>query len=155
MSWILNALHFSCLIDVFESLICWLDLWLSSLLDCIHFYVFLLFEKLFLSSLTTSRQIFDKFVSLSLFFFLSQQKLTQSRSIKVSRFLLDSFSIHRETLCLVNRSSTNSRSIEIGFCSIAAQQMSRSQKETDGDYQIHLHIIITAWWEVSSLRYIL
>ena len=43
--------------DVFESLKCCLDLWLSSLLDCIHFCVFLLFEKLFLPSSTTSRQL--------------------------------------------------------------------------------------------------
>ena len=37
--------------DVFKSLKCCLDLWLSSMLDCIHVYVFLLFEKLFLSNL--------------------------------------------------------------------------------------------------------
>ena len=37
--------------DVFESSKCCLDLWLSSMLDCINVYVFLFFEKLFLSNL--------------------------------------------------------------------------------------------------------
>ena len=31
--------------DVFESLKCCLDLWLSSMFDCIHVCVFLFFEK--------------------------------------------------------------------------------------------------------------
>ena len=35
----------------FESLKCCLDLWLSSMLDCIHICVFLSLEKLFLSNL--------------------------------------------------------------------------------------------------------
>ena len=39
--------------DVFESLICWLDIWLSCMLDCIHIYVSLL-EKRFLNNLDTS-----------------------------------------------------------------------------------------------------
>ena len=33
--------------DDFESLKCCLDLWLSSMLDCINIYVFLFFEKLY------------------------------------------------------------------------------------------------------------
>ena len=46
--------------DDFESLKCWLDLWLSSLLVCIHFCVFLPFLKnCFLSSSTAFRRIFD------------------------------------------------------------------------------------------------
>ena len=43
--------------DVFESLKCCLDLWLSSLLNCIHLCVFLFFEKLFLHILIASRQL--------------------------------------------------------------------------------------------------
>ena len=38
-----------------------------------------------------------------------------------ARQLLDRFSIHWETFCLVDRSSTNSRSIEVDFCSIASR----------------------------------
>ena len=37
--------------DFFESLKCRLDLWLSSMLDCVHICVFLFFEKLFLGNL--------------------------------------------------------------------------------------------------------
>ena len=37
--------------DVFESLKCCFDLWLSSMFDCIHVYVFLFFEKMFLNNL--------------------------------------------------------------------------------------------------------
>ena len=37
--------------DVFESLKCCLDLWLSSMFDYIHICVFLFFEKQFLSNL--------------------------------------------------------------------------------------------------------
>ena len=42
-----KCLTFFLLRDVFEGLKSCFDLWLSSLLDCIQFYVFLLFEKLF------------------------------------------------------------------------------------------------------------
>ena len=46
--------------DVFESLKFCLDLWLSSLLDCIHFYVFLFFEKLFFIKLNNFSKDLDK-----------------------------------------------------------------------------------------------
>ena len=46
-----KCLSFFLLRNVFESLKCCVDLWLSSMLDCIHVCVFLLFEKLFLSNL--------------------------------------------------------------------------------------------------------
>ena len=36
---------------IFESLKCCLDLWLSSMFDCIKVFVLLFFEKLFLSNL--------------------------------------------------------------------------------------------------------
>ena len=45
--------------DVFKSLKCCLDLWLNSLLDCIHICVFLFFEKLFLSNLDSFSIPFD------------------------------------------------------------------------------------------------
>ena len=44
--------------DTSESLKCYLDLWLSSLLDCIHFCVFFLsLKNCFLSNSTDPRQI--------------------------------------------------------------------------------------------------
>ena len=46
-----KCLTFFLLRDDFESSKCCLDLWLSSMLDCIHVCVFLFFEKLFLSNL--------------------------------------------------------------------------------------------------------
>ena len=46
-----KCLTFFLIRDVFESLKYFLDLWLSSMFDCIHICVFLFFEKLFLSNL--------------------------------------------------------------------------------------------------------
>ena len=68
--------------DVFKSLKCCLDLWLSGLLDCIHICVFLHFEKLFLSSSTASWQIsIDSYLSKPLDFF-SWQILLHLQSIE-------------------------------------------------------------------------
>ena len=102
-------MHFFLLRDVFVSLKCWLDLWLSNLVDCIHIYVFLLFKKLFLSSSIALQQIStDNYLSSPLDFF-SRQILMHLRSIEVSRFLLDrcstASSIHQETFCLADRFS--------------------------------------------------
>ena len=61
----MNAMFFL-LRDVFESLTCWLDLYLSSLLVCIHLFVFFLsLKNSFISSSTDSRQIFDRLKYLS------------------------------------------------------------------------------------------
>ena len=46
-----KCLTFLMLRDDFESLKCYLDAWLSSMFDCIYVYVFLFFEKQFLSNL--------------------------------------------------------------------------------------------------------
>ena len=46
--------------DVFESLKCCLDLWLSNMVDCIHICVFLFFEKLFLSNLDSFSIALDR-----------------------------------------------------------------------------------------------
>ena len=54
------CLTFFMLRDVFESLKCCLDLWLSSMLDCIQICVFLFFEKLFLSNLDSFLIALDK-----------------------------------------------------------------------------------------------
>ena len=45
--------------DDFERLKYYLDLWLSSMFDCIHICVFLFFEKLFLSNLNSSSKPLD------------------------------------------------------------------------------------------------
>ena len=45
--------------DDFERLKYCLDLWLSSMFDCIHICVFLFFEKLFLSNLNSSSKPLD------------------------------------------------------------------------------------------------
>ena len=62
--------------DDFESLICWLDHWLSCILDCIHVYVFLLskncFEKLAWHFLNTSS--IASYLLSFLSFFLSQSR---------------------------------------------------------------------------------
>ena len=79
------------LIDDSESLKCRLDFWLSSMLDCIHICVFLFFEKLFLSISTASRYLSTDCYLSSPSFFLSRQKLTQSRSIKLFGLYLDNF----------------------------------------------------------------
>ena len=51
--------------DVFESLTCWLDLCLSSLLVCIHLYEFFLsLKNCFLLNSTASQQILDSFLYL-------------------------------------------------------------------------------------------
>ena len=86
--------------------------------------VFPLFEKLLFIKLDKSS---TAFYLLSLLNFFSRQKLTQFQSIKISGVLLNRISIassiHRETFCLADRSSTDSRSIEVGICSIAARQL--------------------------------
>ena len=101
--------------DVFESLKCYLDLWLNSLLDCIHFYVFPLFEKLFYQArqlLNKSRQIAiyrDRWTSfldrsyrifdpLKLFGICLDNFSTDSQSIEKNSIwpiAFDSFSIHQ------------------------------------------------------------
>ena len=74
--------------DVFESLKCYLDHWLSCILDCIHVCVFLLskncFEKLARHLLNTSS--IASYLSSFLSFFLSQ-----------SRQHLDTWRIDRES----------------------------------------------------------
>ena len=84
----------------FESLICWLDLRLSSLLVA---FISLCFSSL-KNSFFQARQLLDKSSTNSLLsslsFFFSRQILTKFRSIEDSGFLLDRIliasSIHRE-----------------------------------------------------------
>ena len=61
--------------NVFENLKCCLDLWLSSMFDCIHFSVFLIKKKKKKTVFEQSRQLLDTFRQLgylsSLLIFLS------------------------------------------------------------------------------------
>ena len=92
--------------DDFESLLCWLDHWLSCMLDCIHVCVFLLsenyFEKLARHLLDTSStphclsRFFNCFLSLSW-------------------QLLDTWWIDRESSCLLDSFSTLGGLIELLF----------------------------------------
>ena len=100
--------------DVFESLICWLDLCLSSLLVA---FISMCFSSLWKTQFLQARQLLERslidlHLSSSSFFF-SRQKLEQFQSIELSRICLDSFSIHRETFYLANRFSTASQCIEV------------------------------------------
>ena len=109
--------------DVFESLTCWLDLCLSSLLVA---FISKCFSSLWKTHFLQAWQLFDKSsidsYLLSPLGFLSRQKLAHTRSIKLSGICLDSFSIHRETFCLADRFSTESRSIKVLLQSIDSQE---------------------------------
>ena len=121
-------LCFFLLRDVFESLKYWLDLWLSSLFVA---FISICFSSLWKTAFYQARQLLDRsstaFYLSSLLNFFYQQKITQIRSIEISGVLLNRIStassIHRETFYLADRSSIDSRSIEVGFYSIAARQL--------------------------------
>ena len=102
--------------DVFESLKCCLDLQLSSLLDCIHFYVFSL-KNCFLSSSTASRQILNKQLSIEPLGLIFSTNLIASSIHQaiwnLSRQLFDRFSIHRESFYLADSCSIAVQSIEV------------------------------------------
>ena len=82
--------------DDFESLICWLDHWLSCMLDCIHVYVFLLlknyFEKLARHLPDTSSIASNLSSFLSFFLSQSRQHLDTWWIDRASSYHLDSFS---------------------------------------------------------------
>ena len=105
--------------DVFKSLNYRLDLWLSSLLDCIHFCVFLLFEKLFLSSSIASRQISIYWDPWTVF---SRQILSHLNPLKLSRICLDSFSIDSRSIEKVSVFLIAIRSIEVLLPSTDSRQ---------------------------------
>ena len=96
------SLTFFLLREDFKSLKCCLDLWLSSMLNCIHVCVFLFFEKLFLSNLDscwTPLDSYDIYRALSASFY----HILYSFSIHRETFwMLDSFLIHRDPLsCII------------------------------------------------------
>ena len=79
--------------DVFERLKCCLDLWLSSLLDYIHFNVFFLSLKnyFFQARQLLNRSSTDSYL-LSLLNFFSRKILSLFQSIKLSGICINSFS---------------------------------------------------------------
>ena len=105
-----KSLTFFLLRDVFERLKYCLDLWLSSIVDCIHICIFLFFEKLFLSNLDSFSTPLKRLLSIEALFLLV--------SIEVN-----AISIHQETFCLLDRCLIAVRSIKVGFYSIAARQL--------------------------------
>ena len=129
-----KCLIFFLLRDVFESLICCLDLWLSSFLDCIYACVFIFFEKLFLSNLDSSS---TPRLSIELFSCF----LSQSRHLSITR------SIDRESFCPLNSFLIYVQSIEVGFCSIASRHLSIHRDSLAYicfSHVLHLSIILSS-----------
>ena len=107
--------------DYFERFLCWLDHWLSCVLDCIHICVFHIsknsFEKLARHLLTPPR-------------YLAIYRASQAFFLTQSRHLLDTWWIDWESSCLLNNSLTPGGSIKLLFlnlilcCSILARYLS-------------------------------
>ena len=107
--------------DYFERFLCWLDHWLSCVLDCIHICVFHIsknsFEKLARHLLTPPR-------------YLAIYRASQAFFLTQSRHLLDTWWIDWESSCLLNSSLTPGGSIKLLFlnlilcCLIASQYLS-------------------------------
>ena len=108
-----KCLTFFLIRDVFESLKYFLDLWLSSMFDCIHICVFLFFENMILSNLDSfsipldNEAIYRAF--LTSFLNSCYRNLNPSGFL---RFNLDSYSIHRGSFWMLNRCSIAPQSIE-------------------------------------------
>ena len=85
--------------DVFERLKCCLDLWLSSLLNCIHFSVFFLSLKncFYQAQQLLDRYSTDSYLS-SLLNFFSRQILSLFQSIELSGICLNSFSTDSQSI---------------------------------------------------------
>ena len=112
------VLKFFRLRDYFERLLCWLDHWLSCMLDCIHIYVFLLSKNCFgKAGSTPPRYLAICWASQA--FFLTQ-----------SQHFLDTWWINRESSYLLDSSSTPGGLTELLFlnlilcCLIASQYLS-------------------------------
>ena len=100
--------------DDFESLKCWLDLWLTCMLDCIHIYVFPFLKNYFKVTLTDPWHLPTPGLSMELFSWF----LSQSRHLSIARW------IDRESFCLLDGFSIASRSIEVGFFLIDSRHLS-------------------------------
>ena len=110
----------------FKSLICWLDLCLSSLLVAFISLCFSSLKNSFSSSSIASEQILDRFSSIEPFFLLVSIDLIAISIHWGFGFLLDrcstNSSIHQKNFCLANRFSIASWSIEVFFSSTDPQQ---------------------------------
>ena len=128
--------------DDFESLKCCLNLWLSSMLDCFHIFVFLFFEKLFLLISTASRH---------------SRQLGYLSSSSVSFYhILNGFSIHQETFYMLDRCSIVGRSIEVGFCLIVARQLLDPSRFSCMHCFLHvLHLFIILFHYIHAFIWIL
>ena len=114
-----KCLRFFLLKDAFESLKCWLDLWLSSMHDCIHICVFLFLEKLFLHISTTSWYLSTARLSIKIF---DLSFSTEVKAILIHRnfwefilIALNRFSIHQGTFYLLDRCLIAIWSIEVSL----------------------------------------
>ena len=110
--------------DVFESLKCWLDLWLSSLLVA---FISMCFSSFWKTVFYQARQLLDRSSIASclssLLDFFSRQILSHIRSIELFGICLDSFSIHRESFYPADKFSTEVRSIELILSSTNSRKL--------------------------------
>ena len=102
-------IFFFLLRDVFKRSKCYLDPWLSCMFDCIHVYIFLLFEKLFFKQ---SRQLLDTSRYLAYLLSSSVVFLSQSRHLSIARW------INRESFCPLDSSSIDRACFAVDTCSI-------------------------------------
>ena len=130
----------------FERFLCWLDHWLSCMLDCIHICVFLLsknyFEKLARTSSTPPR-------------YLAICRASQAFFLTQSQHLLDTWWIDRESSCLLDSSLTPRGSIKLLFlnlilcCSIPQLSTTSSSTPTSTTSSIPpVTLAVEHYWRV-------
>ena len=102
----LGSMSFKLLLkDDFENLKCWLDPWLSCMLDCIHICVFPFLKNFFKATSTDPWHLLIPGLSIELLSWF----LSQSQHLSIARW------IHRESFYPLNNSTTDPRSIELPF----------------------------------------
>ena len=117
--------------DDFESSKCCLDIWLSSMLDCIHVCIFLFFEKLFLSNLDSFLIPLDSWV------------IYRASWVSFINSCYWDFDLSRFLRIRLDRCLTASRSIkEISICLIASWSIEVTLLWTPFDSSIWLFLIL-------------
>ena len=161
--WIYECFALFFMRDVFESLTCWLDLCLSSLLVCIHLFVFFLsLKKLFFiklnSFLTDSRQIpiyrapWTSFLDKSYCIFNPSSfldfVLTASRSIeKLSIWPIDSRHNLDPSRNFCHRQILNNASTDSYLSRFSARQISTAPWSVELQFlYIYIYIYICSAW---------
>ena len=134
----IKMLNFFLLRNIFESLKCCLDPWLSCMFDGIHIYVFLSLKNCFKATLIDPWHLSIRGLSFELFSCF----LLQSRHLSIARW------IDWESFYLLDSSSTDPRSIEIPFaldtCSIdASVEPFKAQQVLDTSWSIEIY-----WWAI-------